>query len=264
MSVDMVSGLPPAWVDTVQDIESRLVRLAAQLDQMDILHKKNLLPGFDDSLDHERSIEHLSDQVTRDFGQCQHLIKRISALIYDYPPGMQPAQEALVAKNAQIALATRLQQLTTRFRHSQSQYLNKLKGRDSRVTDFLIHSGLDSVLNSDPSQVISFSQQQHQQEHPPVDTSLIDARTHAINEIAQSIIHLSELFRDLQTLVIDQGTLLDRIDYNIETAKMDLHSATKEIVKAEQLQKGGRARLCIVVLAVLILFLLIIALLKRR
>ena len=34
--------------------------------------------------------------------------------------------------------------------------------------------------------------------------------------LAQSIEELSEIFKELAVLVIDQGTILDRIDFNME------------------------------------------------
>ena len=44
----------------------------------------------------------------------------------------------------------------------------------------------------------------------------IAQREREIERIAQGVIDLSNLFQDLQTMVIDQGTVLDRVDYNVE------------------------------------------------
>jgi syntaxin 16 len=58
----------------------------------------------------------------------------------------------------------------------------------------------------------------------------IDSRTREVNDIAKSIYALAEIFRDLQTLVIDQGTLLDRIDYNIEQVTFTMKAANEELI----------------------------------
>jgi t-SNARE complex subunit (syntaxin) len=54
-------------------------------------------------------------------------------------------------------------------------------------------------------------------------------REREINDIAKGIIELSDIFRDLQTMIIDQGTLLDRIDYNVERMVTDVKEADKEL-----------------------------------
>lgn len=54
-------------------------------------------------------------------------------------------------------------------------------------------------------------------------------REREINDIAKGIIELSDIFRELQTMIIDQGTLLDRIDYNVERMTVDVKKADKEL-----------------------------------
>lgn len=57
----------------------------------------------------------------------------------------------------------------------------------------------------------------------------IAQREREINDIAQGIIELADIFKDLQGMVIDQGTMLDRIDYNIENMATNVKEADKEL-----------------------------------
>ena len=46
-------------------------------------------------------------------------------------------------------------------------------------------------------------------------------------------------------LVVEQGTILDRIDYNIESAKEDTINANKNLEAVQKMEKSNRARNCI-------------------
>ena len=59
--------------------------------------------------------------------------------------------------------------------------------------------------------------------------SAIAQREREINDIAQGIIELADIFKELQGMVIDQGTMLDRIDYNIENMAVNVQAAEKEL-----------------------------------
>lgn len=60
-------------------------------------------------------------------------------------------------------------------------------------------------------------------------TLQIRERDKELTHIAQSIADLAELFKDLSTLVIDQGTLLDSVEYNIEQTSVQMSEAVKEL-----------------------------------
>ena len=57
----------------------------------------------------------------------------------------------------------------------------------------------------------------------------VQARDHELTEIAKSIAQLAELFKDLSALVIDQGTLLDSVEYNIEQTAVQMEDAVREL-----------------------------------
>jgi syntaxin 16 len=61
------------------------------------------------------------------------------------------------------------------------------------------------------------------------DTAIMQ-REREINDIARGIVELSDIFRELQTMIIDQGTMLDRIDYNVDRMTEDVKAADKELV----------------------------------
>lgn len=78
----------------------------------------------------------------------------------------------------------------------------------------------------------SFSQstlQQSAQLRRDNNDTTIAQREREIDDIAKGIIELADIFKELQTMVIDQGTMLDRIDYNIENMAVDVKAADKEL-----------------------------------
>ena len=91
---------------------------------------------------------------------------------------------------------------------------------------------------TDPSMVESeadksFSQstlQQTSMKHLQSNDAAIEQREREINGIAEGIIELADIFKNLQAMVIDQGTMLDRIDYNVEKMNVDVQGAQKELV----------------------------------
>lgn len=87
-------------------------------------------------------------------------------------------------------------------------------------------------------------------------------REKEVIKISKSILELNRLFKDIATLIVDQGTIVDRIDYNVERSAMRIKSAYNEVRKAEQYQKNRKMQL-IVVLAGFAIFLMLLILLTK-
>ena len=94
--------------------------------------------------------------------------------------------------------------------------------------------------------------------------STIAQREREIEQIAQGIIDLSNIFQELQTMVIDQGTMLDRIDYNVERMTTEVKEADKELKVATTYQKKSTKRKIIFLLILLVVGMVILVAIKPR
>ena len=101
------------------------------------------------------------------------------------------------------------------------------------------------------AQSTTLQTKQQRVRHDP-NEAVIAQREREIEDIAQGIIELANIFQELQTMVIDQGSMLDRIDYNVENMSRDVKEADKELKVASGYQKRGIKRKIMLLLAILI------------
>ena len=92
----------------------------------------------------------------------------------------------------------------------------------------------------------------------------IQSRDQEISKIAQSIEELGTIFKELAVLVIDQGTILDRIDYNMEAVVEHTKTGITQLEKAEKQQKNSRPLKCIICLVILIFVQLTFVLVRHK
>jgi syntaxin 16 len=90
---------------------------------------------------------------------------------------------------------------------------------------------------------------------------LLQERDNEIGNIVKGVNTLHEMFKDMNILVNEQGTILDRIDYNIDIGFDNVVKAKKKINNANESRKGSCFRnvilvlmLCIFVESMMILF----------
>ncbi|EMD37931.1 hypothetical protein CERSUDRAFT_50582 [Gelatoporia subvermispora B] len=229
-------------VDVADQVEEILARTQAKITALDKLHAKHALPGFSDRSAEEREIEAATTDITKDFRRCHALIQRIGAEPqHAFPPDRraQHANEARAAKNVQRGLAAKVQELSATFRKKQRVYMEKLQGHAIKNQDLLIASGAISLRGTDGLEAVdedieaaTASRNQSQAMEwasPGLD---LRGRDRELTEIARSIAQLAELFKDLSVLVIDQGTLLDSVEYNIEQTAAQVQDAVQELNEA--------------------------------
>lgn len=94
------------------------------------------------------------------------------------------------------------------------------------------------------------------------EAALVEEREGAIRQLEHDILDINEIFRDLGTLVHEQGELVDHIEANVETAAIQVEQGNKQLVKAVKHKKCSRKlTVCIVCVLITVLVIIIIVVL---
>ncbi|GAQ77640.1 syntaxin of plants [Klebsormidium nitens] len=248
-------ALPPAWVDVSEEVATEIGKLRLKMAELSKIHSRALMPTFDDSGGTDQTIEIVTQEVTRGFKKCEQKLRRLEA-----EKGAK-GQDASIRKNVQRALATDLQAISLDFRKQQKAYLQKLQAQQDGASSSL-GTALDRPReDEDESYDPGFTEVQLQRIKNS--EALAAERDKEVQQILESVNELAQIMRDLSTLVIDQGTIVDRIDYNIEQVATSINAGVKELEKAEKTQKAGRMVLCVMILILMVLFMLVVLVLKH-
>ncbi|XP_077191831.1 syntaxin-16 isoform X2 [Paroedura picta] len=252
-AICVTKRLPPKWVDGIEEIQYEISRVKQKMKELASLHDKHLnRPTLDDSSEEEHAIEITTQEITQLFHRCQRAVQTL----HSRSRGCTEQEQRLL-KNIVSSLALSLQELSTNFRHGQSDYLKRMKNREERSKHFfdtsvpLMDDGENSTIYDrgfTDDQLVLVEQ----------NTMLVEEREREIRQIVQSISDLNEIFRDLGSMIVEQGTVLDRIDYNVEQSCIKTDEGLKQLHKAEQYQKKNRKMLVILILFVVVIVLIIV------
>ena len=140
-------------------------------------------------------------------------------------------------------ILTQLNSFSKKFKYNQEIYSQKCKELVLEEDDNILEmNDLNFLLKDEPEQ-------------------LLQKRDNELNDIVSRVNNLQQLFKDLHIIVIEQGTILDRIDYNIDIGFSNVTKGKQKIVSANEHHKTSCFRnvilfllICIFVESLLILF----------
>ena len=181
--------------------------------------------------------------MTNKLKECEDTIKKIKfEITYD------KSQEQIKG-NMHQNLLKKLSDFSNKLRLNEKIYMEKYQQLNS--SDFM------------ENQIESQSDFQEQITTTKVNSNknILEQRKKDIDKLLKSMYALSELYKYAQNLVVEQGTILDRIDENIESSKYQVKRAHKELVEAEEDSRSSYARkinlyltIIVFILGMLVLF----------
>ena len=210
--------------------------------------QQRLIPKFDDEENKKlnKSIKELSAEMTLELKDCQKILKEIIADKTDEDDAIfNNLNSKQIKQNMKQNIITKINEFTKKFKLNQELYNNKFN-------DFVID---EDIANK------SFSMKKNDEEENKNSNDFLSTqenysqlrkRDQDLTNLLNSVNELAQIFKDMQTLVMEQGTILDRIDYNIEVASTNISKGKKNITKADKYMKNNCFRNVIIVLIVII------------
>ena len=149
----------------------------------------------------------------------------------------------IIKSNLQQALVEKAKEFSRKFKLNQELYTKKYK---------------ELVGEDDPTnEVNNFMKEEEQNQNDNflmTDNSkqVLKKRDTELNKLLNSVSDLAGIFKDMQVLVMEQGSILDRIDYNIDVASTNVVKGKNSLIKANDYHKNNCFRNVIIVLLVCI------------
>nr|QQL93557.1 SNARE1 [Heterodera schachtii] len=276
---------PPAWVNVIDEVNYELTRIKARQTALRELQQKQLT-DLDFSDDKGASAEagkvaELTEELTAMFGHSKRLIKLIEE--EDADKLASSSSFSKLRHNVVASLLLVLNSLMHDFRTSQSAFLRQLDSRTTNLDTFVLKSSSNvvptavSVCAGDSGSTDGAmtngtrDADKQQQEELTIDQiqyimqneHVSKEREQEVLKISKSILELHSMFKDIASMIIDQGTILDRIDYNVEQSASRITSAFKSVHKADRYQKKNKKMQLIVMLSAFAILLMLLIVLTK-
>ena len=193
---------------------------------------------FDEYLNKElnKSIEKTLNIINSQLRECEHIIKQF------FNKEIEDDIQNRIKTNMKQALLTNLTNFSKKFKVNQKIYSEKYKdlvGEDDPTLDIL--NNIEENSNENKGGFLKMD-----------DSKRLKQRDNELSLLLSNVNELATIFKDIQTLVMEQGSILDRIDYNIDVAGENVIKSKKSLIKANEYHKQNCFRNIILVLIVII------------
>ncbi|KAH8271002.1 hypothetical protein KR044_013296 [Drosophila immigrans] len=296
-------GTPPLWLDKFEEAQYTMSKIKPKLDELGSLHARHLLrPTFDDEQrDDECEIEVLSQIVSKliasthrhiqcvrsSLGVGSKVEQRLTANAVEC--ALLQLQDLTVKfRNSQNAY---LLQLNSREERSQ-KYFDNSEFTNVELGDELGNFAVDNfdsfldtaggaaaagtatnayLFDEDEQQIDDhfkkpLAQRMTQQQlllFEEENSRLAQHREEEVTKIVKSIYDLNDIFKDLGHMVHEQGTIMDRIDYNVEQTQTRVSEGLRQLQRAELYQRKNR-KMCIILVLAAVTFLMLLLLILTK
>ena len=201
------------------------------------------MPKFDEEENKtlNKSINSTVSEITDKNHECENSITALSL------EKTNDDMQAQLKDNMKLYLMTQFSEFTRHFKYNQEIYIRKYNEL----------GGGEDLDRKDNNEI--------QNENYLLKTEKVNhlkRRDTELGELLNSMNNLTSTFRDLKNLVMEQGTVLDRIDYNIDISALNTAKGKQHLMKASELQKKSCFRNAMLTLVFIIFIESVILIMK--
>lgn len=229
-------------VEKSNSIESKISMVELEMQTLADMHKSRKRIDFGNDKKADAEIEAKTRSISNMISQLRDMIRADTS-------NSGSKQSNTIQKNMQYGYAARLRDITIRFRDMQADYIKTIKKQKDRAASFADEHEEDNVF--DDLDDVAFTDSQVAQVRS--NENMLRQRNEEITGLIQMMNQLNQLFADLGTIIVEQGTMLDRIDGIVEDTIEIVEKGNEELVQAEEHQ-SSKCFYYYVILVVLLIF----------
>lgn len=263
-----MTAVKPLWVtemDKVRDLQQGIGRKMKELQAAQREKLKVRFTSVKNETNEDDKIETLTREINQGFREAEKMLETVKAVFTsEFEDDDGTETEKVILNNVQRCLANAISAQLRAFGDSQGRFNKELqqqkatakKGEDEKRSAIREKMERDAMLVQYRMQ--GFTEEQIEQRlYMERDA---DERRNELLAIQTGFMEVSDMIQDLHTLVIEQGTVLDRIDANMTAASRHVKKGTQELKKAAKHQQAGCFKLLVLMMIILIIgFILAIA-----
>ena len=247
--IELQNLQPPRYMDMYEQCNNLLQDLEIEFNKLKEEQQKRIVPSFDETNTKliNQNIQMISDRMTQKLKKCKYLTKELKTLLAN------SSLDDNIKINMYQNLLNRLAEISREMQINEEKYIQKyqeLNGYEESYNTINNTNNLDSI-ETFQSHVFNSNKKK---------VDITKERNKEIDQMVNTVTELKNIFQDVSNMVISQGTILDRIDYNTYQGRHNIRRGNRELEESHESLKSGCLRKInqILIIAIFIMSLLII------
>ena len=248
----------PKYMDLYEQCNDLLKDLEVEFNKLKEEQQKRVVPSFNEAESKliGQNIQLISDKMTKKLKKCKYLSKELKTLLANSDI------DDNIKINMYQNLLNRLAEKSREMQINEELHLQKFQELNGYDESFFStnQNNIINTNNINNYDSIETNQSQNFFSNTAKKLNVAKERNKEIDVMVNTVSELKAIFEEVSNMVIYQGTILDRIDYNTYQGRHHIRRGNRELVETHERLKSGCLRRLnqILIFAIFIMSILII------
>ena len=238
--MEMENIITPKYMEIYEQCDNLLKDFDVEFNKLKEEQQKRIVPNFNETESKliNQNIHMISNKMTQKLQKCKQLTKELKNLLVNTDINEN------VKFNMYHNLLNRLAETSRALQINEEMQIQKYQEFNT-VEDSFFHS-----CNNYDS--IETTQTQNFNSNNPKKLDVAKERNKELDLMVKTVNDLKEIYQEVSDMIISQGTILDRIDYNLYQSRYNVRRGNREMEETHERLKSGCLRRINTILIIII------------
>ena len=261
--IELQNLYSPKYMEIYEQSNNLLKDLDIEFNKLKEEQQKRIVPSFNETESKliNQNIQMISDKMTKKLKKCKFLAKELKTLL------ASSDIDDNIKINMYQNLLNRLAETSRALQINEELYLQKYQELNGYDESFFSNNQNNNIINTINNNINNYDSIETNQTQNFVSINstakkldVAKERNKEIDVMVNTVNELKKIFEEVSNMVIFQGTILDRINYNTYQSRHHIRRGNRELEETHERLKSGCIRRLnqILIIAIFIMSILII------